>query len=76
MKEQIEQRLEELKNEYESGSKMLAELEAKEFDLKNTLLRINGAIQVLEEMLAKEDKLLKDPAAPENQPEAIDEKTQ
>lgn len=54
MKEQLERRLSELKTEYESGQKMLADLEAKQADLHQTLLRISGAIQVLEEMLSAE----------------------
>jgi predicted nuclease with TOPRIM domain len=51
MKEQLTQRLAELKAEYESGHQMLAELEAREANLNETLLRISGAIQVLEELL-------------------------
>lgn len=51
MKEQLEQRLQSLKTEYEAGQKMLADLEAKQANLQGTLLRISGAIQVLEEML-------------------------
>ena len=51
MRERIEQRLEQLKSEYESGQKMLAETEAKAAQLRDTLLRISGAIQVLEEEL-------------------------
>lgn len=54
MKEQLEQRLTELKVEYESGQKMLAELTAKKEHLSDTVLRISGAILVLEEELAKE----------------------
>ena len=38
MKEQIEQRLQSLKTEFESGQKMLAELEIKQANLQNTLL--------------------------------------
>ncbi|MCL6590409.1 MAG: gp58-like family protein [Firmicutes bacterium] len=53
MREQLEKRLQELKAEFESGQKMLAELEAKEANLKSTMLRISGAIQILEEELAK-----------------------
>ena len=53
MKEQLEKRLEELKTEFESGQKVLAELEAKEASLRETLLRISGAIQVIEEELEK-----------------------
>jgi len=51
MKEQLEQRLQSLKTEYEAGQKMLADLEAKQANLQSTLLRISGAIQVLEEIL-------------------------
>lgn len=54
MKTQLEQRLRELKNEFEAGSKALAELEARQANMKSTLLRISGAIQVIEEELAKE----------------------
>jgi predicted nuclease with TOPRIM domain len=56
MKDQLEQRLKELKVEFESGQKMLAELEVKQANLRESLLRISGAIQVLEEELAKESK--------------------
>ncbi len=55
MREQLEQRLKELKAEFESGQKMLAELEAKQANVRESLLRISGAIQVLEEELAKGD---------------------
>ena len=53
MKQQLEQRLQDLKVEYASGEKVLVELEAKQINLKSTLLRIEGAIQVLEEELGK-----------------------
>lgn len=53
MKQQLQQRLQELKSEYEAGKKIAAELEAKQANLRDTLLRIAGAIQVLEEELAK-----------------------
>jgi hypothetical protein len=53
MKQQLEQRLKELKAEHESGQKVLAELDVKRANVRDTLLRINGAIQVLEEELAK-----------------------
>lgn len=55
MKEQLGQRLTELKAEFESGQKMLAELDAKQANLRETLLRISGAILVLEEELSKVD---------------------
>jgi len=53
MKEQLEQRLKELRAEFEAGQKMLAEVESKRAELRNTLTRISGAVQVLEEELAK-----------------------
>jgi hypothetical protein len=56
MKEHLEQRLKELKNEFQAGQKMLAELQAKEASLRDTLLRITGAIQVLEEELSRENQ--------------------
>jgi hypothetical protein len=55
MREQLEQRLNQLKAEFEAGQKMLAELEAKQASVRETLLRISGAIQVLEEELTKAD---------------------
>lgn len=56
MKEQILERIEQLKAEYESGQKMLADLEIQESNLRSTMLRISGAIQVLEELLAKAEE--------------------
>jgi len=55
MKVQLKQRIETLKEEYENGQKMLTDLEAREAELKQTMLRISGAIQVLEEMLEEEN---------------------
>lgn len=55
MKDQLERRLDDLKTEYEAGQKMLAELEHKQVTLRETLLRIAGAVQVLEEELGRED---------------------
>lgn len=56
MREKLEKRLAALKAEFESGQKMLAELEAKEAKLRETLLRISGAIQVLEEELVQTEE--------------------
>jgi uncharacterized coiled-coil protein SlyX len=55
MKEQLEQRLTELKAEFASGQKVMTELETKQANLRDTLLRISGAIQILEEELSKVD---------------------
>lgn len=52
MQEQIQSRLEELKKEFEIGQQRLQESERQQAMLRETLLRISGAIQVLEEMLA------------------------
>jgi predicted nuclease with TOPRIM domain len=56
MQKQIQNRLEELKKEFETGQARLQELEMQESRLRETLLRISGAIQVLEEMLTKTKK--------------------
>ncbi|GAX37249.1 hypothetical protein [Nodularia sp. NIES-3585] len=53
MKEQLEKRLAELKTEFASGQKVMAELETKQANLRDTLLRISGAIQILEEEISK-----------------------
>ncbi len=53
MKEQLEKRLAQLKAEFESGQKAMADLEAKKANLRDTLLRISGAIQILEEEIGK-----------------------
>lgn len=53
MKQQLEQRLKELNAEFEAGQKALADMEFKQTNLRNTLLRISGAMQVLQEELGK-----------------------
>jgi len=53
MREALEQRLADLKAEFESGQQVSAELKKKQDDLHATLLRISGAIQVLEELLGR-----------------------
>lgn len=57
MKQQLEQRLQELRIEFESGQKMLADLESKQANLRDTMLRISGAIQVLEELSTTVDSI-------------------
>lgn len=54
MKEQLETRIKELKTELENGQKMLEELDIKRTNLGNTILRISGAIQALEELIPEE----------------------
>lgn len=55
MREQLEQRLQTLRNEFETGQAQLRGLERQQMLLRETLLRISGAIQVLEEALAGAD---------------------
>ncbi|WP_079432560.1 hypothetical protein [Zoogloea sp. LCSB751] len=54
MKNHLEARLHELRDEYEAGTQVLSDLQKKQDELRSTLLRISGAIQVLEEVLAAE----------------------
>ena len=55
MKEQLEQRLEELRAEFETGQQMLVDLEEQQTRVRESLLRISGAMQLLEELLAQEE---------------------
>ncbi|MCX4821033.1 hypothetical protein OG883_14140 [Streptomyces sp. NBC_01142] len=52
MREQMRSRLTELKQEYQEGEARLRTLVQQESALRETLLRISGAAQVLEELLA------------------------
>ena len=56
MREQMQLRLEELKKEFEIGQHRLQETERQQALLRETLLRISGAIQVLEEVLANGER--------------------
>lgn len=56
MRTKLEKRMEQLKDELDAGQKMLAELEERKANLTTTLLRIQGAIQVLEELLNPEEE--------------------
>jgi prefoldin subunit 5 len=46
----MQQRLQELKQDFELGMQQLAQLDQKRAELREKLLRISGAIQVLEEL--------------------------
>ena len=50
----IQNRLLELQSEYERGQETLSRLQAQESQLQDELLRIAGAIQVLNELLAQD----------------------
>lgn len=54
MREQIQARLNELKRQFEAGQIELEQLQARENHLRETMLRINGAMQVLEELLTEQ----------------------
>jgi predicted nuclease with TOPRIM domain len=54
MQEKLEKRLAELRKEFETGQARLRELETEQSYIRETMLRISGAIQVLEETLGKE----------------------
>ncbi len=51
MIERLKARLESLREEFANGEQKLADLNAQTAQLRDTLLRISGAIQVLEEEL-------------------------
>lgn len=52
MREQLQARLEALRHEFETGHVELEKLERQRTHIRETLLRISGAIQVLDELLA------------------------
>jgi len=51
MKKQLTTRLQNLKAEYQKGQERLTALEQETTNVKTSMLRISGAIQVLEEVL-------------------------
>jgi hypothetical protein len=51
MRDRLQTRLGELKKEFATGQARLQELERQQIHLRETMLRISGAIQVLEELL-------------------------
>ena len=51
----MEERLQRLRQELEKGQQEMARLDLRRQELRDTLLRISGAIQVIEELLAQED---------------------
>jgi predicted nuclease with TOPRIM domain len=53
MRSEISARLKELKEEYKKGQERLMALEQETTNLSKTMLRISGAIQVLEELIGE-----------------------
>jgi len=67
-RDQIEARLAELRRELEQGRAVLADLETKQREITAAMLRITGAAQVLEELLAAAPPALDPPAPPADPP--------
>jgi hypothetical protein len=65
MREQIQARLEELKKELETGQAELHKLETQRTYLHETVLRISGAVQALEELLREDQSNRGTQGAPE-----------
>ena len=63
MREQMQARLKVLKSELEAGEVKLAKVEKQRTYLRETLLQIGGATQVLEELLAEGRPVRQDGAA-------------
>jgi hypothetical protein len=55
MEQTIKGRLGALRADFEAGERELVALEARAAELRRQLLRLSGAIQVLEELAAAED---------------------
>ena len=55
MRDHIEQRLRDLREEFTAGQKMMTELDAQQTHLRSSLLRLSGAIQVLEELINQDN---------------------
>jgi predicted nuclease with TOPRIM domain len=65
MQQQIQARIAVLKSEFETGQAKLRELELQQSRIRETLLRISGAIQVLEEVL-ESNKAGEEPTPPDS----------
>ena len=64
----MEQKLRELEAEFERGQEQMALLDQKRAELRDTMLRISGAIQVLKELLAENGRQPDGEAEPERGP--------
>ena len=60
----MQERLSQLRAKYEEGRRQMAALDRRRHDLRDTLLRIKGAIQILEELLANGSVKVEPSASP------------
>jgi hypothetical protein len=65
MQEQLQERLQVLRKEFATGQARLQELEQQQGYLRETMLRISGAIQVLEELLGQGQPIQENSQPPE-----------
>jgi hypothetical protein len=64
----MERRLAELESELAAGERLMAELDDRRQRLRDSMLRIGGAIQVLRELLGRGDGPAETPAGGEGEP--------
>ena len=64
MEAKLKQRLSELTTELECGQRMIAELESRQLKVRESMLRISGAIQVLRELLGEDTPIAAAAKAP------------
>lgn len=60
MESNLRRRLQELQEEYDKGKQSLSELEIQANNLRDTLLRISGAVQVIQEELKASEEATKE----------------
>jgi len=53
MREEIQNRLDQLRQEHQMGQARMQELEKQMAYVRETMLRISGAVQILEELMAE-----------------------
>jgi len=59
----VEDRLQQLRNEFQKGQQEMARLDRQRLELRDTMLRISGAIRVLEELTAQGNQAAPEEAA-------------
>ena len=72
MTDRLRERLEDLRRELSDGEGVIAELQARQSQVRETLLRISGAVQVLEEVLQEEEAEAPPSPVPLQQPPQVE----